>query len=34
MRDLPNYLVMLKQKLSDFFRDRKGKLISERELIF
>ena len=34
MRDLGNYFVVLKQKLSDFFRNRKRKLIYVRELIF
>ena len=36
-RDLGNYLVMLRQNFqlrSDFSRDRKAKLTSERKLIF
>ena len=34
LSDVGAYLVTFKQKLSHFFRNRKGKLISERELIF
>ena len=37
MRDLGNYLVILKQNFQlkpEFFRNRKAKLISDRELIF
>ena len=33
-RDLGDYLVVLKQKLTEFFRNRKGKLVFERELLF